>query len=134
MSSWTRSALIEIAAADPSPAAVITCARGFAAFPAAQTPGDARASGGVDADEAEIVGLAAELLQESVEARAHLGPDEESGSLNGSTVAEHHTPQAVVLDDDPANLAFDNADVAGFELLALRLGEVVCVREEDQVV
>src|SRR6478735_2146690 len=39
MSSWTRSALIEIAAADPSPAAVMTCARGFAAFPAAQTPG-----------------------------------------------------------------------------------------------
>src|SRR3954451_20908159 len=37
-SSSTRSALMEIAAADPSPAAVITCARGLATFPAAQTP------------------------------------------------------------------------------------------------
>ena len=39
MSSATRSALIAIAAADPSPAAVITCARGLPALPATQTPG-----------------------------------------------------------------------------------------------
>src|SRR5437764_660086 len=37
-SSWTRSALMAIAAADPAPAAVITCARGSTTFPAAQTP------------------------------------------------------------------------------------------------
>src|SRR5215218_6752261 len=37
-SSSTRSALIAMAAADPSPAAVMTWARGLAALPATQTP------------------------------------------------------------------------------------------------
>ena len=61
------------------------------------------------------------MLQEAVEARPDLGPDEEGGSLNGSTVAEHHTPQAIVFDDEPSNLAVDDADAARFELLALPL-------------
>ena len=116
---------MEIAAADPSPAAVITCARGFAAFPAAQTPGTLVLPAVSTRTNPRSSSLAAELLQESVETRAHLGPDEEGVSLNGSTVAEHHTLQAVVFDDEPANLAFDDADAAGFELLALRLGEFV---------
>lgn len=38
MSSWTRSLLMAMAAADPWPAAVMTWARGSAALPAAQTP------------------------------------------------------------------------------------------------
>ena len=37
--SWTRSALMAIAAAEPSPAAVITCARGLLTLPALHTPG-----------------------------------------------------------------------------------------------
>ena len=117
--------MIEIAAADPSPAAVITCARGFATFPAAQTPGTLVLSDVVDADEAEVVDLDTELLHEPVESRPDLGPDEEGGSLNGSTVAEHHTPQAIVLHDERSNLAVDDADAARFELLAFRLGQVV---------
>src|SRR3954453_11484461 len=39
VSSSARSLLIAIAAAEPSPAAVTTWARGLAAFPAAHTPG-----------------------------------------------------------------------------------------------
>src|SRR5690349_1852367 len=49
--------------------------------------GDARPPGVVHTDEAEIVELAAEAFEEAVEARADLGPDEEGGPLDDSTVA-----------------------------------------------
>ena len=126
--------MIEIAAVDPSPAAVITCARGFAAFPAAQTPVALVFPALSTRTKPRSSGVAAELLQEATGARTDLGPDEEGGSLNGSTIAEHHSPEAIVFDNESSNLAVDDADVACFELRALRLREVVGVRKEDQVV
>ena len=47
-SSSVRSLLRAIAAAEPSPAAVITWARGLTALPAAHTPGTERATTGID--------------------------------------------------------------------------------------
>jgi hypothetical protein len=95
---------------------------------------EARPPLAVDASEAEIVDLAAEALQEAIGPSTDEGSDEEGGPLNGSTVAEHHALQAILFDDDASNLAVDEADAAGFELLALRLRQVVGVRKEDQVV
>ena len=50
--------MIAIAAADPSPAAVITCARGLATLPAAHTPATLVSSAAIDADEAEVIHIA----------------------------------------------------------------------------
>ncbi len=69
-----------------------------------------------------------------METRAQLRPYEDRGSLNGSTIAEHHTPQLIVFDDQLSNLTLNDADAARFEFLAFRVGEVVRVREEDQVI
>ena len=69
MSSWTRSVLIAIAAADPSPAAVITCARGLLAFPATQTPETLDLAGGIDSHETVLADLAAERLDQPVSVR-----------------------------------------------------------------
>ena len=49
-----------MATAEPSPAAVITCARGLVALPAAQTPGTVVRPVGVGADEPVLEQLAAE--------------------------------------------------------------------------
>ena len=71
---------------------------------------------------------------EPAPARSHVWMHEESCSVDQSTVGEHHASQAISLDDEPPNLAVDNADAARVELVALGLGQVVRVREEDQVV
>lgn len=112
--------MIELAAADPSPAAVITCARGFAAFPAAQTPETL-----VRPAASTRTKPSSSVSQPRYSRRRRRGggarPDDQGGSLNGSTVAEYHAPQAIDDDDQPANLAVDDADAAGFKLLAFRL-------------
>ena len=91
---------------------------------------DACPPGAVDADEAMVIDLDVELLDEAVESRPDVGADEEGVPLNGSTVAEHHTRQAIVLHDEPANFAVDDADAAGFKSLALGLREsLVCVKK-----
>ena len=69
MSSWTRSVLIAIAAADPSPAAVITCARGLLAFPATQTPETLVWPVAIHSDEPVLADLAAERLDQPVSVR-----------------------------------------------------------------
>ena len=69
MSSWMRSVLIAIAAADPSPAAVITCARGLLAFPATQTPETLVWPVGSTRTNPSVADLAAERLDQPVSVR-----------------------------------------------------------------
>jgi hypothetical protein len=95
---------------------------------------DARSPDFIDAHEARVVDRETKLLHEAVQSRPDVGADEDSGSLNGSTVAEHHTPQAIVLHDEPSNLRIDYADASCLQLLAFGRRQVVGVREEDQVV
>jgi len=79
---------------------------------------DARPPDFIDAHEARVVDRETQLIHEAVESRPDVGADEDSGSLNGSTVAEHHTPQTIVMHDETPNLGIDYADAACFELLA----------------
>ena len=79
-SSWTRSALIAIAAAEPSPAAVITWARGSATLPAAQTPETLVRPVASTRDEAGLVELAAETVEQAVVRAGHCRADEDRGS------------------------------------------------------
>ena len=116
-SSSTRSALIAIAAADPSPAAVITCARGSATLPATQTPGDAGAAGA-------SWGPSRGRRPSQPEPGQHVGcgdearADEHRGrGMTRPSAARR--PQAVVVDDQPGDVALDDADAAGGELFAL---------------
>ncbi len=125
--------MIAIAAADPSPAAVMTWARGFTAFPAAHTPGTVvRPSASTTAQPCGSISAPRPV-------RKSLLPTND-GRTN-TAVARHQAPvaqldagQAVVLDDDPGDGAFDDADGAGGQLLALLVGERGGVGEEHDVV
>jgi hypothetical protein len=102
--------------------------------PRSPDAGDTRSADAVDEDEAKVVDRTAEALQKTGSARPDVRADEESCSLDHSTVAERHTAQAICFDDEPPNLAVDNADPARFEQRSLGLGEGIGVREEDEVV
>ncbi|MEN3341678.1 MAG: hypothetical protein V7644_1082 [Actinomycetota bacterium] len=84
-----------MAAADPSPAAVITCARGLLALPDA---GDARSADGVEADEPGRVELAAEGGDQAVVVGVGRRPDEDGGARNGATIDKLHGLQTIVND------------------------------------
>ena len=74
----TSSVLIAMATAEPSPAAVITCARGFVALPAAQTPGTLVGPSRSTWRSPSSLQVAAERGGETVlGVRAHRGADEE---------------------------------------------------------
>ena len=89
-SSSTRSALMAMAAADPSPAAVMTWARGLATLPATQTPGTLVRPVASVTDPPVLVDVAAEADEEVVvrdEARWH----EQRGAGDGAAVVHLDT-------------------------------------------
>jgi hypothetical protein len=125
--------LIAIAAADPSPAAVITCAR-VARVPGGPDAGDARTAGGIDADEARLVDRTADCGDQGLVARPKRRPAEDCGSWNRATVREPDGAQAIALDRELCHEAVDDRDLAGGERRALVRSEVVRVHEEGHVV
>jgi hypothetical protein len=88
-----------MAAAEPSPAAVMTFARGVDGVPCCPDAGDAGTSGGVGDDPAVVVGGAAEAGQQAVVGQEP-GPDEHCRSGYDPAGVELDAGQAVVLDDD----------------------------------
>ena len=94
-----RSLLIAIAAAEPSPAAVTTWARGLTAFPAAHTPARWCADV-VDDDPAVVTGGAAEA-DEQVAVGDEPGADEHRGPGHDLAGLELDPDQPVVVDDEP---------------------------------
>ena len=105
-----------MAAAEPAPAAVMTWARGSTTLPAAQTPGTLVRPGAVDDGEAGVVELAAEGGEQVVGVGRDDRADEHRGPGDDPAVGEFDAGQAVVLDDEPGDLAVDDADAAGGEL------------------
>ena len=112
-----------MATADPSPAAVITCARGLAALPAAQTPGtlvrpaaSARTSPSRRSSQPRA---AARPSACGLQRGAH----EERVARDGAAVGELDRAQAVVGDDEALDRAVDDRDAAGFERRALVGGD-----------
>ena len=119
--------LIAIATAEPSPAAVMTCARGLVALPAAHTPGTLVRPSAVDADESVLAQVAAERGGEAVGVGAHRGADEERVAGDDGAVGELHAAESVVVDDEALDDAFDDLDPA-------RVRHRCGVREQDHVV
>ena len=135
MSSSTRSALIAMAAADPSPAAVITCARGLADVPGRPDTGHARLARGVDPERSPVRRPRSRAASIRPRRRRDAArPDEERRARNGSAVAEHHTPSGDRHRREPRTSTLDDADVACVECSRSAVGELVRVREEDEVV
>src|SRR4051794_24721024 len=100
-----------MAAADPSPAAVITWARGLTTLPATQTPAMlVRPLASVIAPVA--VEFAAEA-DEQVAVRDEPWRDKERIAANGAAVVQLETAEAVVVDEDLPHGALDDADRAG---------------------
>ena len=111
-SSSTKSALIAIAAADPSPAAVMTWARGLAALPATPDVRDAGTADGVGDDPSPIVHRAAQGDQHIVvwqEPR----PDEDCGAADDATVLQLDATKAIMVNEKPSYDAIHNADGTG---------------------
>ena len=102
-----------MAAADPSPAAVMTWARGLTALPAAQTPGDAGAAGGVGDDPAVVVGGAAEAGRAGASCGTKRGRTKTRARGHDPAVVELDAGEPVVLDDEPGDRAVDDADRPG---------------------
>ena len=89
-----------MAAADPSPAAVITCARGFATLPATQTPATLVRPVRVYDRPAVVVEVAAELDEQVIvrnKARRH----EQRIELDDPLVVELDAEQLIILDRRP---------------------------------
>ena len=104
--------MIAMAAADPSPAAVMTWARGLATLPATQTPGTLVRPLAPVTTQPSLVEVAAETDQQVVvrdEPRWH--EQRVAGDDPPSSIC---TPrQLVVVDDERGDVAFDDADGAG---------------------
>ena len=111
-SSSTRSALRAMAAADPSPAAVMTWARGLTRFPATQTPGTLVRPVASVAHPAVIVEVAAEADEQFV-VRHEARRDEQRVARHDTAVAHLDTAQLVVGDDQLLDGALDDADLRG---------------------
>ena len=123
-SSSTRSALMAMAAADPSPAAVMTWARGLATLPATQTPGTLVRAGGVGDDPAVLVGSAAQARPAGRCCGTKRGGTNTRVARRRCGRRPAATPrQLVVLDDEPGDGSLDDADGAGDELFALVGGQ-----------
>ena len=122
-----------MAAAEPSPAAVMTWARGLTAFPAAQTPGTLCAPVASTCDPAVVVGGAAEAGEQVVVGHEPR-PDEHRSPRHDLAGLELDAAQLVVLDDEAGDGFVDDADGAGDELFALVGGQGGAVGEEHDVV
>ena len=97
-----------IAAADPSPAAVMTWARGSATLPATHTPGTLVGPSLSVTGQPSLVEVATETGEQVAvgdEARR-----DEQRVAGDSAVVQLDAAQAVVLDDDPLRVALDDAD------------------------
>ena len=104
--------MIAIAAADPSPAAVITCARGLAALPAAQTPGTlVRPVASTRTKPPSSTSQPSDVDQ-AVVACVERRPDEDRGARDRAAVGELDGVEAVVDDDEPRDAPVDDRDAA----------------------
>lgn len=121
-----------IAAADPSPAAVITCARGFTAFPAAHTPGTLVAPAGSVRDPAGGRERTAEGGEQRV-VRHEPRTDEDGVAFHHGSGRHGDSAEPVVLDDESDDRLVPDGDAPGGQLLALRCRQGAGVAEEDQV-
>ena len=111
-----------MAAAEPSPAAVMTWARGLTAFPAAQTPGTLVRPVASTATQPLSCGGAAEAGEQVVVGH-EAGADEHRGAGHDLAGRELDPGEPVVLDDQAGDRAVDDADGAGDELFALVGGQ-----------
>ena len=108
-----------IAAAEPSPAAVMTWARGLAALPATQTPGTVVRPVASVIDPAGVVEVAAQADEQVVfghEPRT----DEHRRSGDDPAVVQLDAGQPVVLDDEPRTAPSTTPIAAGGELRRAR--------------
>ena len=121
------------AAADPAPAEVITCARGSAALPAAQTPGTLVSPSAVHQREPRLVPLAAQAGEQAVGVGDGGGPDEYRGPRDYPAVGERDAGQLVVLDDQPGDLTGDDRDPPAVQLAPLGRGQLAGAGEEDDI-
>ena len=103
-SSSTRSALMAMAAAEPSPAAVMTWARGLAALPATQTPGTLVRPVASATTQPALVDGAAEA-GEQVVVGTNCGRTNTAVRGDDPAVVELDAGQAVVLDDEAGDRA-----------------------------
>ncbi len=133
-SSCTSWVLMAIPTAEPSPAAVMTCARGLVALPAAHDAGNAGAPLGVGAHQAAGQQLAAEHRGGRAGVRAHRRADEDRIALEDATVGEPQRAQPVVGHDELVDDSLDDLDPAGVQRGALGQEDGVVVRDEDDVV
>jgi hypothetical protein len=121
-----------MAAVVPSPAAVMTWARGLAALPATQTPGTL-VRPVASATTQPLSSISAELCQGFVVGH-HPGPHEDSSPIDDAPIGELDSGESVVLDDQSGDRTVDDADRAGDQRLAVTLGQVPAVGEEHDVV
>ena len=132
-SSSTRSLLIAIAAAEPSPAAVMTWARGLVALPAAQMPGTLVAP--VASTWTHPVSRTAQpRFHEQRVVGSEPRPDEHGGAWDDATACDDDAGEAVVVDGEADHGFVDNADGTGHELFTLGGGQGGAVGEEHNVV
>ncbi len=131
-SSSTRSLLMAMAAAEPSPAAVMTWARGLTALPATQTPATlVRPVGSATTQPLSWVAQPSPVSRSSWGTKAGRT---KTASRRTTRPSSSSTPsQPVVLDDQPGDRALDDADRAGDEPLALGRGERAGVAEVHDV-
>ena len=111
-----------IAAADPSPAAVMTWARGFATLPATHTPATLVSPSRSAMRPSVLVEVAAET-GEQVAVGDESRRDEERLAGDGAAAVELDAAEAVVLDEDLLRGALGDADPARGQLLALGCGQ-----------
>ena len=125
-----KSALMAIAAAEPAPAAVITCARGLTTLPAAQTPRLL-----VRPAASTMTNLASPRSQPRPETNPFAcgtlpGADEHGCSRYHSTVGQHDAGQ-ILLHHQPCHVTVDHTDAARFETGPLRSGRA-CGRRKQR--
>ena len=99
-----------MAAAEPSPAAVMTWARGLATLPAAQMPGTLVRPVASVTHPAVLVEVAQPEVGQQVVVRHEPRWHEHGRAGDDAAVVQLDTAQAVVVDDDPAYGALDDAD------------------------
>ena len=101
-----------MAAVEPSPAAVMTWARGLATFPATQTPGTLVRPVASATIQPLSSDRAADVAQ-GVVVGHHPGPHEDSSPTDDAPVGELDSGESVVFDEQPGNRAVDDADRRG---------------------
>ena len=122
-----------MAAAEPSPAAVITWARGLTALPAAQTPGTlVRPVGSTTTQPSAWVSQPSSVSRRGVGDEG--GPDEDGVAAYDLTGVELDAREPVALDCETGDAADDDPDGPGQQLLPLARGQRRRLVEVDDVV